>query len=760
MSYRYEKSSGDIVIEGFEKGIAASPHLGIANMQCVDLNTEPMEASLTYERVQETQSAIASGTFNALDSTHITYVGSPPLLLGSWITVTASTISGLSTGTYFVVNQASVVFQLSTTNSSSNTISGLGTSGTATFNTTSTAFGKIVAGTTAVVGLGATVYFMMDVNGVVLYRNPNFTTWEQLSPTGPSNGAATGLQAFNGYLFRFYTDSTTFLPTIDYTTINSIVGGSAVVFTVLGNIINTTIHQTLSGHDNTMYYTDGNYVGSIAPAFSPVTANYTVGHVTSATVFTATILQGTNFVNDMPINVSSSGSNPGGISPNFTYYIANVGTINPSVAGVYTLSGTVSAGATSASLSTNWIYASTTGNTGIAVKFSDGETRIVTFTNGSTSISWTTGLSNNVSALITIPGPTQTFSLSTTPSSGGTNLVSATSDGTGILTIASIYFNPAVSASYVWNKYALQLPTFEISQCLAELGTNLMVGGSTNNIYPWDRSSTTATTSTTSSFFYPLLLPENNTVQMVTVNNMLFCFSGNKGNIYITNGSSASLALSVPDYVTGQNEPVFTWGGTMYLRGRVWFSVQAPNSGGVWSFTPTLNQLSLGQDVGVQLHLENQNSNATYNGMATVLLPAAIQTVRGPQYWAGIWDGSTAYAIDNSGSGPANSPGLIESDAIPTGTFLAKSSYKQVEYKLSTALVAGESVQLYYRQDLGFNSNGTWLTLGSVIVEPNDPLSGYFVANFQNTQWLQIRAIITGTDTNPTFNRLKEIRIR
>lgn len=754
-----EKSTGDLVIDGFEKGIAPSPHLGIANMQCVDLTTEPTEASLTYERTQEDQSDISSGTFSADSSTRIDYTGSPALILGTWVTITASSISGLSTGTYYVISVSNgFQYQLSTTVSTANIVSGLGLTGTATFNTTTTHFTRLVASTTAIVGLGASVYFMMDANGVVLYRNPNVTFWSQLTPTGPSNGNATGLQAFNGYLFRLYTDSTSGLPTIDYVLINTIVGGNAVAFTVLGNLISTFTHQTLSGHDNTMYYTDGNYVGSISPAFSPVTAYYTVGHVVSATVFTATITQGTNFVNGMPVNVSSSGTNPAGLSPNFTYYVVNVGTINSAPAGVYTLTGTVSAGATTATLTSNWLYPTTVGNTGIAVKFSDGETRIVTFTNGSASISWTTGLSNNVAAIITIPGPTQTFSLSATP--GGTP-ISVTGDGTGILTIASIYFNPTVSASYVWNKYALQLPTFETAQCLAELGTNLMVGGATNNVYPWDRSSTTATTSTTSSFFYPLLLPENNVVQMVTVNNMLFIFAGYKGNVYITNGSSAQLALTVPDYVTGQNEPVFTWGATMYLRGRVWFSIQASNCGGIWSFTPTLNQVSIGQDVGVQLHLENQNSNGTYSGLATVLIPAALQTLAGPQYWSGTFNGTSTYEIDNSGTGPAHSPGLIETDAIPTGTMLDKTSFKQVEYKLSTALVAGESVQLYYRQDLGFNANGAWISLGTVINEPTaDPLSGYFVANFENTQWLQIRAILTGTDSSPTFNRLREIRLR
>ena len=75
-------------------------------------------------------------------------------------------------------------------------------------------------------------------------------------------------------------------------------------------------------------------------------------------------------------------------------------------------------------------------------------------------------------------------------------------------------------------------------------------------------------------------LPETNSVNMITVNNMLYVFAGNKGNIYVTNGSTASLVLSVPDYCAGiagtqpsYFEPYFVWGDAMYMRGRVWFSI-------------------------------------------------------------------------------------------------------------------------------------------------------------------------------------------
>ena len=115
MAYKYEKDTEDIVINGFEKGIAPSPHLGIGNLQNINITTEPGEASVNYARTAEDQQPIASGTFAADTSTRVDYQGSPALILGTWVTITASSISGLSTGTYCVVNINGIQYQLSTT---------------------------------------------------------------------------------------------------------------------------------------------------------------------------------------------------------------------------------------------------------------------------------------------------------------------------------------------------------------------------------------------------------------------------------------------------------------------------------------------------------------------------------------------------------------------------------------------------------------------------------------------------------------------
>lgn len=67
-----------------------------------------------------------------------------------------------------------------------------------------------------------------------------------------------------------------------------------------------------------------------------------------------------------------------------------------------TLTGSLSAGATSATLTGNWTFAS-----GIEqVTFSNGNVRAVTFTNGSAAISWTGGLSSTATTAISTAGAT------------------------------------------------------------------------------------------------------------------------------------------------------------------------------------------------------------------------------------------------------------------------------------------------------------------------------------------------------------------
>jgi hypothetical protein len=314
-----------------------------------------------------------------------------------------------------------------------------------------------------------------------------------------------------------------------------------------------------------------------------------------------------------------------------------------------------------------------------------------------------------------------------------------------------------------FSQQRVNLPSKEVAQTIVEVGNIVIIGGKSNILYPWNQIDATP-----SDF---IALPESDVKTMLNVNNMVYVFAGYKGNIYITNGSVASLTLKVPDYCAGVPgtpntyiEPYFTWFDSMYLRGRVYFSIldqtatKAGNTGGVWSFIPSGNMAST--DVGLSLRLENQNSYGDYDGCARILIPNEEQNAISPQYWSWWQDSYTTdlstFGIDTTASTPVTSF-VIETDLLATGTLLSKDTFSQLEYKLTAPAVSGDSVRLYYR----LNANAAWTDCGTPEVETADPISGYLPVNFQKTQWLQFRAVCaTGGTTASSFTRLAQIRLR
>ncbi len=473
---------------------------------------------------------------------------------------------------------------------------------------------------------------------------------------------------------------------------SSFVGGNA-----LTSNAQSKPHFALATHTNKIYYTDGNFIGSIFPNISLVVP--TLANIQSFAKYTAVTTTGT-------IAPLISGSNP---------------TAGSSSARIPAFFFTDAAGTQPSNLTAGTIYY-----------------------------------------------------IQMTSITGGTfNVYAAASGGAAIDIAAGFvgnqYFNTFYplsgtdsASAFTFVPLALNLPSFETATAIAEIGTNLLIGTQSNSVYPWNQIDPLP------GDLIPL--PENNVSSIITVNNMGYIFAGRKGNIYLTNGSAAAAVISVPDYCAGiagtpasYIEPYFIWGGVMYLRGRVYFSIldqtsgKTGNCGGIWSFVPTQNMF-FGQDTGLGLRLENQASYATYNGYSTVLLASQNQLAISPQYWNG-WQSEAAggsFGIDFTNT-TTGTTALIETDLIPTGTLLDKETFKQIEYKLSTPLAVGESVGISYRQ----NSTDSYTSLGTAVVESTIGLSGYFPATFEKTQWLQLKITLTPLSTNSsTFVRLSEIRIR
>lgn len=720
MTWTQEKSTGDMVWSGAETGIAPSPHKGTANMQAVNISTETGEVAVSYARAQQSQPGTTSltHTIQVLDSSHVTTDFT--LTSGTWITISGSPFGGLSNGTYYVQNsngtatQAATSFQLSTYYNSA-ILSGFSGPGVATF-TLVRAMGQPIAYTIEKYNnvSGAQYrYYVLDANGLVWVQDSAVGTYWFLPDISISyfspDTAPTGIAVLNGWLHVFSGNKIWVKSTIN-------LGGTSSTSTtwvqmtnaiLMSQAISLNPHFAYVGHQGRLYYTDGNYLGSLFPDTSLLSGVANIQSYASYTTSTTTGTVSQLIGGSLPTTGNNVGTTGYSRIP-ACFFVAQAGTL-------------------AAALTVNTVY-------WIAFSTANQNFQVFAAQSGGSALDITTGAVG-----------TQYFNTY--------NPIGTHSGAFG--DTSTVLFTPQ----------RLNLPYFEIATCMAEVGNIIIVGGISDTLYPWNQIDPTPSSI--------ISLPERGTVNLITVNQMAYAFTGNKGNVYITDGSVASLVIKVPDYCAGiagtqssYIEPYFTWGGAAYIRGRVYFSIldqtsaKAGNCGGVWSFVPTQN-LYIGQDTGIALRLENQNSYGTYSGVATILIPQQTQNALSPQYWAGWYSSisSPTYGIDFTSTTPSTL-GLIETDILATGTILGeqKQTFSSVEYKLAAPLTSGEAVTVKYR----LNATDVFTTLGAAKVETTTDLAGYFSPlPFQKTQWVQFQISLSPiTSTSSSFVRLTELRLR
>ncbi len=293
-----------------------------------------------------------------------------------------------------------------------------------------------------------------------------------------------------------------------------------------------------------------------------------------------------------------------------------------------------------------------------------------------------------------------------------------------IIVVAGATFDPSNAATYTFTNSALALPAYDSATCLEQLGTNLLVGGILKYIYPWDRIST--------SFTYPIVCAENYTACMVTMNSSTYVFAGNRGRIYITNGSNIQEFKKFPDYLSGTVNPYYRWGWAIYWKDQLYFTISATdnastaisNFAGLWAIDI--------EDTKA-LRLTNSLSYGTYAGTVPTIVPMGARLPTGDGIFA-CWANATN-GIDYTLSTPYSDFNTrIDTDIIPVGTFLNQKNFTSLEFKLAKPLVSGEAVRLSWRPNLAsdFTLIDTTTTAGAI--------SDVYTPNFSNIQWLQLRA--------------------
>lgn len=339
-----------------------------------------------------------------------------------------------------------------------------------------------------------------------------------------------------------------------------------------------------------------------------------------------------------------------------------------------------------------------------------------------------------------------------TSSAAGHKALAATDDAVyfcngsavgSFLLVAGATFDPTDATTFTFNTSALALPTFDFAVCIAQLGTSLLVGGILTFVYPWNRTST--------SFNYPLIVAEAFVKNIVSTNSNAYIFAGNRGNIYITNGANIDIYKKFPDHLSGTETPYYNWGAALYFRNQLYFSVSATTNAaaaintfaGVWAYDLKTNAL----------RLENSLSTASYSGTVPVIVPMGGIPSAGNGIYVGYVQ--TTGFIDYSSSNPyTNFESYIDTELVPVGTFYTPKTYEQAEFKLSAPLVTGEQVRMAYRTNLSANFATIFTTTAAgTISNGNSP-------NFEKVQWIQFRLSLASTVSSPSYNRLKEARIR
>lgn len=704
MAYRVEKGTEDLIIYGWEQGISSSPNKGIAAVKNANISTESGEIMCNYPRALQTVPPFTGGIIARASSTEVDLIDifTHLFVIGDVIVVTGSTMSGLADGNYYIKTVVSGFIGSQkvtlTATYQGATISGIGTG-----------LGALASYDMATPVASATEKYYDGTNiqyrYYILASNTTIGNVWVYDTGGITPNIWTPVQVQGNYNF---TDATGvavlngYLMMFQFNT-DVWVKETALLapdWAVMGITFNTNNLSSLYprfclvGHSGTLNVTDGNYIATFSPNSSSGPGVANVFAYGTYTFSTYTLTLTNQIDGSFPI-----------IGQQLTF----------------TSSGTPPTG-----LSPNTVYYVT-----------DGTNSVYDLDSG-------------------------TFSVSATVGGGAISL----SGGAGAQYFNS--FNPSVASTFIFDAQACTINSgtpVETAISLAELGNSLIIGTTSNTLYQWDEISPTWTN------FIPLA--ESNSTFLLTVNNIVLIFAGTKGNIYVTSGSAASGALTVPDYLAGipgnptsYIEPYFVWGQAIFIRGRVFFSIQdqtstkAGNCGGIYSFVPSFYNAVTGEDAGIALRMENENSYATFNGLANVLLASQNQVANGPQYWS-AWTSSLSapsYGIDFSGTFPTV-PAVLETDLIPTGNILGdqKRKFDNLEYKLGSPLLTGESVAINYR----VSGTSAWETAGLVQLDPY-LLAGYISPHsVSQGQLIQLQVILIPNGTS-TFSgvRLSELRIR
>lgn len=764
MAYRIDKETNELVIDGFENGIAASPFKGIANIRGLNTSYYPGVAYVNYRRQQSTLNN--AGFFAGTHSVNVS--NNHGWIFTAYVAATMTNPVQEATspnGINYILDDSGQIFKQDAANSTS-------------FSRLANGSGRLVAGNSglaywnnylAVFGAG-NIEFCGDGTGDAGIISGNWN--KKTASTAIVNVAF----QTSSYVFSSAPGNGDTGKTLTTTWTNAS-GSYTVQFTNSGSEIRTCV------------FTKGSTGVTWSPALSGVAAGvgfsmYQLQFLSSSGF--------SNFYQNEAVQFSSTSVLPTPLIAATNYYLTQAVIPANGPTGVFNISTTQggdaffftsdsSAGTmtmtdqgsplpitNNTNLSFTWgSYAgnSTTATLSSIWQMPTGLYNIVdplgnnvqaTFTYGSTAISFVSPTVSQPTGTYTanILNPTAT-SYRTYVSKVDGNLYFANGRWLGRVSTSpniNAQFTPGQAGTYSVSYAATAtLQQQDSIVDMTDLRSNLIIAGN-YDIYPWDYVSAQPAASS------PI---GEQTRRIVNVLNNVYIFSGKKGNIYLSNGYSSQLLTKLPDFMAGVIDPIWLWGSLMVHRSKLWFQAMAQTSSGTNIFAGIFSIMVSPGLIGEQtsgLVMESQNSyglipatGALQNG---ILIDNEQWSSGQDSYYSAWSNGATTGGVDyNNSSLWQNNEPIIETDIIPLGAILSKKTLGQMTFKLDRPLATGDSITVNWRPSL----TDTYSLIGTTTTPV---LSDYKPSNISQAQWAQFEVTFKCASSGSSFIPLRELRIQ
>lgn len=690
----------DIVINGFEKGIASSPYVGIANIQNLNTSYYPGVAYVNYKRQACSLSGI--GFFAGSHSVDVSNN------LG-WI-FTGVSSSGMENpvqhavsplGLIYILDDVGQIWKQSAVNSNSfNKLTGGtgrlgdGDGGLAFWNNYLVVFGD---GLIEFCGDGTGDAGVISTNWNLPRLDENITYTHFTASTSPSKLtiAASFPEIYVGDPVQFTTTGTLPAPLALSTT-----------YYVL-SLVGTLLQVSLSpGGAAVVYTTTGTGVHTITDTSTPLP----LGNITDMT-----------FTGDLT---------PGSTSATITAYT--------------TPSGAVSTG--------EWQGA--TGQYNIISP--RGDNILGVFTRGSATVTFLAPIVFDEFGTFQVEllsHTTTNYRAYVSKVDGNLYFANGRNLGRILSENVNTVFKPNSEQTYTVNfSTTAILQQNDIIVDMMDLKSSLIVAGN-RDIYTWDYIS--------SNMSAPVPISE----QIVRIENLLnniYVTAGQKGNIYVSNGYSAQALLKLPDFIAGVIDPVWSFGGMMVHRAKLYFQALAQTTAGAnilaGVFSINVSPTNSGDvNMANAVIMESQNSYgltpSTGASSRALLIDNEPSASGCDSYYSAYSSATSSGGIDyNDTTLWQNFEPSIETDIIPIGDFLSKRTLGLIEFKLDRPLATGDQIRMYSRISL----SDTYTLMGTTTTAQ---LSDYYQTNIFESQWAQFKVQFKCASSSSSFVPLREIRI-